>query len=128
MDVIADLPAYPQWSDGMESVQVLEANPDGTPLVAHFDFASGPLKDDFVLRYDWHGTDYVAWTMTEGKVLRRQEGRYTLTPNADGTVTVTYDLVVELSVPMIGALKRKAEKKIVRSALAGLKQRVESLT
>jgi hypothetical protein len=34
---------------------------------------------------------------------------------------------VDISIPMIGLLKRKAEKVIVDTALKGLKKRVESL-
>jgi hypothetical protein len=39
---------------------------------------------------------------------------------------VTYQLAVDLTIPMIGMLKRKGEKVIIDTALKGLKQRVES--
>jgi hypothetical protein len=39
---------------------------------------------------------------------------------------VTYRLRVDVSIPMIGMLKRRAEKVIIDTALKGLKQRVES--
>jgi hypothetical protein len=38
---------------------------------------------------------------------------------------VTYTLSVELSIPMIGMLRRKAEKIIIDTALKELKRRVE---
>ena len=44
MDVIADLPAYPDWSDGVEAVEVLETTPEGRPDRARFTFASGPIR------------------------------------------------------------------------------------
>jgi hypothetical protein len=40
--------------------------------------------------------------------------------------TVTYSLAVDLNIPMIGMLRRKAEKVIIDTALKGLKRRVES--
>ena len=40
---------------------------------------------------------------------------------------MTYRLAVDLSIPMIGMLRRKAEKVIIDTALKGLKKRVESL-
>ena len=67
------------------------------------------------------------WTLEEGSVIKQQDGTYTLIPNEDGTVTVTYDLMVELSIPMIGMIRKKAEKMIVKTALQGLKDRVDSL-
>ena len=36
-------------------------------------------------------------------------------------------IAVEVNIPMIGLIKRKAEKVIVDTALRGLKDRVESL-
>jgi len=38
---------------------------------------------------------------------------------------VTYELAVDLAIPMLGLLKRKAEKMIINTALKGLKARVE---
>ena len=40
---------------------------------------------------------------------------------------MTYQLTVDLSIPMIGMLKRKGERVIIDTALKGLKQRVEAL-
>lgn len=48
-----------------------------------------------------------------------------LAPKGSGT-EVTYELAVDLQIPMIGMLKRKAERKITDSALKDLKKRVES--
>jgi hypothetical protein len=39
---------------------------------------------------------------------------------------VHYRLAVDVKIPMIGMIKRKAEKVIVDTALKGLKKRVES--
>jgi len=47
-----------------------------------------------------------------------------LAPAGDAT-TVTYTLSVELNIPMIGMLRRKAEKIIIDTALKELKRRVE---
>ena len=39
---------------------------------------------------------------------------------------MTYSLTVDLAIPMLGMLKRKAEKVIMDTALKELKKRVES--
>jgi hypothetical protein len=41
---------------------------------------------------------------------------------------VTYRLALDLSIPLIGMIKRKGEKMIIDTALKGLKKRVETLT
>ena len=54
------------------------------------------------------------------------DGAYELADRG-GSTEVTYRLAVDISIPMIGMLKRKAEKVIIDTALKGLKKRVESL-
>lgn len=127
MDVIADLVLYPEWADGVQKIEVEESFDDGRPKLARFFFSSGPIKDEFVLLYDWHGHDSVDWELTEGSVINQEQGTYTLTDNGDGTVTVTYDLEVGINMPLPGFVKRKAAKQMVKVALDGLKKRVESL-
>ena len=53
------------------------------------------------------------------------DGSYVLTAGR-GATTVTYTLAVDTSLPMIGLVRRRAEKTIVDGALRGLKRRVEA--
>jgi ribosome-associated toxin RatA of RatAB toxin-antitoxin module len=127
MAVIADLEAYPQWTEGLTSVEVLSVyEDDDRPAEARFSLESGPIKDVYDLEYDWDGDSSVSWHLLNGQMLTAMDGTYQLAPTgADGT-TVTYRLTVDVKMPMIGMLKRKAEKMIVDTALKGLKKRVES--
>lgn len=127
MAVIADLATYPQWSDGIVSVQVLSVyEEDNRPADARFQVESGLIKDTYELEYDWNEERSVSWTLTKGDLLKAMDGSYTLTDNGNGTTTVQYRLSVDVRIPMIGAMKRKAEKVIIDTALKGLKKRVES--
>ncbi len=126
MAVIADLPAYPEWSDGMKSVEVLTEYEDGRPGDARFVLESGPIKDTYELEYEWDGDLAVSWTLTKGSMLKGMDGSYRLSDGGDGTTTVVYRLAVDVAVPMIGLIKRRAEKAIIDTALRGLKERVES--
>jgi ribosome-associated toxin RatA of RatAB toxin-antitoxin module len=127
MDVIADLRRYPEWSDGVQSVTVLTEYEDGRPADARFVVDAGAIKDTYELEYDWaDDSSSVTWHLTTGHMLKALDGSYDLTANGDGTTTVVYRLAVDVSIPMIGMIKRKAEKVIVDTALKGLKERVES--
>jgi ribosome-associated toxin RatA of RatAB toxin-antitoxin module len=127
MAVIADFPAYPEWAQGMKSAEVLETGADGRGTKVHFVLEASPIKDAYTLSYVWDGDASVTWTLVEGKMLKAMEGAYVLRPQGGGAATeVTYRLAVDLSIPMIGLLKRKAEKVIIDTALKGLKKRVES--
>lgn len=128
MAVIADLAEYPAWSDGINSVEVLSLyEDDDRPADARFVIESGVIKDTYELEYDWTGDTSVSWHLTKATVLTALNGRYDLTDKGDGTTAVQYTLEVDVKMPMIGMLKRKAEKVIVDTALKGLKARVESL-
>lgn len=127
MAVIADLPAYPDWSDGITQVTVLAVyEDDNRPADARFVLNSGAIKDTYELEYDWDDDRSVSWTLTKGDMLTAMDGSYQLTDNGDGTTTVHYRLSVDVKIPMIGMIKRKAERVIVDTALKGLKKRVES--
>jgi ribosome-associated toxin RatA of RatAB toxin-antitoxin module len=126
MAVIADLAAYPEWSDGITSVEVLSVyEEDGRPADARFHLDSGPIRDDYELEYDWDGDTEVTWKLTKGDMVTAMDGMYRLSPSGDST-TVLYRLAVDVKIPMLGMIKRKAEKVIVDTALKGLKERVES--
>ncbi len=128
MAVIADLPAYPDWSDGITSVTVLALyEDDNRPADARFVLDSGAIKDTYELEYDWDGDTSVSWTLTKGDMLTAMNGAYELTDNGNGSTTVHYRLSVDVKIPMIGMIKRKAERVIVDTALKGLKKRVESV-
>jgi ribosome-associated toxin RatA of RatAB toxin-antitoxin module len=126
MAVIADFPAYPEWAQGMKEAEVVEEGADGRADQVHFELEAAPIKDSYTLAYEWQGDSAVRWNLVEGRMLKAMEGAYELRPSGGGT-EVTYRLAVELSIPMIGMLRRKAEKVIIDTALKGLKKRVEAL-
>jgi carbon monoxide dehydrogenase subunit G len=126
MAVIADFPAYPEWTGAVKQVDVLSSYPDGRAEQVHFVLDAGAVKDSYALAYDWDGDAEVRWTLAEqGKMLTAMDGAYTLGDNGDGTTEVTYRLAVDVKIPMIGMFKRKAEKVIIDTALKELKKRVE---
>jgi uncharacterized membrane protein len=125
MTVIADFPAYPQWVAAAKDVEVLENGADGRATRVHFVLDAGAVKDDYVLAYTWDGDRRVSWTLVQGQMQKRQDGSYTLV-DKDGRTEVTYSITIDLSIPMLGMIKRKAEKVILDTALKELKKRVES--
>jgi ribosome-associated toxin RatA of RatAB toxin-antitoxin module len=126
MAVIADFDSYPVWAQGVKSADVVEDGSAGRAQQVHFELDASPIKDSYTLSYDWRGDDAVTWTLVEGKMLKAMDGAYELDQQGAST-EVTYRLAVDISIPMIGMLKRKAEKVIIDTALKGLKKRVESL-
>lgn len=128
MAVIADFDAYPSWATGVRSAEVVEPGAAGDR--AHrvrFTLDAAPIRDTYELLYTWDDDRSVSWSLAEkATVLTALDGTYALAETAGGT-RVTYQLAVDVAVPLLGTLKRKAEKVIIDAALSGLKQRVETL-
>ena len=122
--VIADFESYPDWANGVKRTEVLDSREDGRAAQVKFNIDQGPIKDEYVLAYEW-AADGVSWTLVKGNMQKSQQGSYLLEPAGGGT-KVTYTLSVQLVVPMIGLFRRKAEKMIMDTALKELKRRVEN--
>jgi ribosome-associated toxin RatA of RatAB toxin-antitoxin module len=127
MEVIGDFPAYPQWATGVKKADVVAEGPEGWADQVYFVLDVSPIKDEYTLAYEWDGYDAVTWTLVEGKMLRALDGAYLLKDLGNGSTEVTYRLSLDVSIPLIGMLKRKGEKILIDTALKGLKKRVESL-
>lgn len=127
MDVIADFPEYPSWVAAAKQVDVLETNPDGKASRVRFVLDAGVIKDTYELAYTWAPDGLkVSWELVSGGIQKAQSGSYTLEPQSGGTSTkVIYELMVDLAIPVIGLLKRRAEKVITDTALKELKKQVE---
>jgi len=122
LEVIADVAHYPEWVGSMQSAEVLTQT-DGHPERVEMVLSHPLLTDRCVLAYDWQ-PGRVSWRLLQGAVLTAMDGSYELRRSGPGT-TVTYALAVDADLPMIGLLRRTAEKTIIDGALRGLKRRVE---
>ncbi|HMM95882.1 SRPBCC family protein [Phycicoccus sp.] len=128
LDVIAAFEEYPEWAEQVKACTVLTEDGDGWADQVEFTLDAGAIKDQYVLEYDWDvaedGTGTVSWHLVRATLLKGLTGSYTL-ERAGGGTRVAYSLEVDLTIPMIGMLKRKAEKLIIDAALSELKKRVE---
>lgn len=126
MDVIADIGSYPDWVAEYKETEVLEIDDQGYPKTAKLVLDAAVLKDTMVLAYTWPADrTSVTWSLVSSSLLRALDGKYLLSPKGAGT-DVTYELSVDLVIPMIGLLKRKAERRLTDTALKDLKKRVEA--
>ena len=128
MDVIADFGAYPDWATGVKAADIVVGSDDGRAKQVHFVLDATPIRDEYDLGYTWDGNRSVSWSLAEkGSMLKSMDGAYVLEPLDGDKTRVTYQLAVDVSIPLLGMLKRKAEKVIIDTALKGLKKQVEAL-
>lgn len=127
MGVIADFGRYPEWTGEVKEAEVLGTDAAGRAEQVRLVLDAGAIKDDHTLAYTWISATEVRWSLVKSQMLRTLDGSYALAGLDGGARTeVTYQLTVDVKIPMLGMIKRKAEKVIIDRALAGLKKRVEA--
>jgi uncharacterized protein YndB with AHSA1/START domain len=126
--IAVDFEHYPEWAADIKSVDVLERDDQGRGKKVRFRAAAMGQSIRYTLEYDYADAPRtLAWVQTEGDVTRKLDGSYVFEPTDDGTGTqMTYHLVAELKVPVVGFIKRRAESRILGTALRELKARAES--
>ena len=127
--VATDFARYPEWATDVKHVSVERTDDDGRGGDVMFRAAAMGRSTTYTLRY-YYGSNplRIAWKLVEGDLTRKLDGEYEFQPvNGDNTQTeVIYHLEVDLVVPIPGFVKRRAESRIIRTALEDLRQRVEA--
>jgi uncharacterized membrane protein len=122
--VAEDVAAYPDWAQGVKSVEVLETDDDGRVLRASFTISGFVKEISYTLTYEHDHPGRMSWEADAGPDVKELTGSYDFAPKGDKTV-VTYALRVQPNFPVPGFAMRQGEKQIIGAALRGLKRRAE---
>lgn len=126
LGVITDFEAYPQWTGEVKDARIEERDDAGRATKVWFRMDAGALRDEHTLAYEYPADSEVRWTLVSSNMMRALDGSYVVAATETGS-HVTYQLAVDVKLPMVGLLKRKVEKLIIDRALSGLKKRVEAV-
>ena len=125
--VVTDFEHYVDWASDVKRSAVLERDSEGRPLEVEFRAAAFGRSTTYCLRYDYNRAPHqLNWHQTSGDLTESLAGQYRFEPVGDDT-KVTYDLEVELSVPIPSFIRVRAAHRIQTQALHELKVRSESL-
>ena len=125
--VVTDFANYSRWVSDLKMIQVVERDTEGRALEVEFRAAAFGRSTTYSLRYDYsRAPQVVAWHQTAGDLTTTMNGQYRFDPEGAGT-RVTYDLEVELGVPIPAFVKSRAAHRIQTQALFELKTRAEQL-
>jgi ribosome-associated toxin RatA of RatAB toxin-antitoxin module len=134
-ETILDFERYPTWAADIKEVKVLDRDPEGRGTTVSWRAAAFGRSTTYTLRYDYsNAPKQVSWVLDHGDITSKLDGAYTFEPadlgagpddSPDATL-VTYMLEVELKIPLPGFVKRRAENRIISTALKELRARVEA--
>jgi ribosome-associated toxin RatA of RatAB toxin-antitoxin module len=123
--VVTDFEHYMDWVSDLKRIDVLERDADGRPLEVEFRAAAFGRSTTYTLHYDYsRAPDVLAWHQSRGDLTSTLNGQYRFEPTPDGTL-LTYDLEVEMSVPIPSFIKSRAAYRIQDQALRELKSQAE---
>jgi uncharacterized membrane protein len=124
--VAAAFENYPEWVGDIKEVTVHERDAAGRGTLVRFRTAAFGRSTSYTLRYDYsHAPTTLSWVEVTGDLTSKLDGAYVFEAGDDGTA-VTYHLEAELKFPIPGFVKRRAEGRIMHTALRQLKARVEA--
>lgn len=127
-DTLTDFERYPEWAGDLKEARVVERDDQDRALVVEYRAAAMGRSTTYRLRYDYTDAPHrLGWQLDTGDIQRELDGAYELRP-ADGDAAVTdvsYELSIDLIMPIPGFVKRRAEARILKTALDELKARVE---
>ena len=124
--VLLEFERYPEWAADIKDVDVRERDDEGRGTLVAYRAAAMGQSARYTLAYDYSDIpNSMSWKLVEGSIMRVLDGSYTFAAQDSGTL-VTYHLEVDLVVPIPGFVKRRAEGKIMGTALRELKKFVES--
>jgi hypothetical protein len=126
LEVLADLPHYPEWSAVHKRATVEASYPSGRPKRATMAVRAAGMTDEQTIDYEWH-RDGLDWKLVHSGQQRSQVGHYTITKGTDGTSHVHYELSIDPTIPVPGFLARTIMKKAAVSATEGLRHRIEDV-
>lgn len=125
--VVSDIERYPEWAGDIKEVSVQSRDAEGRPAEVTFRAGAFGRSSSNTLSYDYSlAPRALSWKQTAGDLTSKFDGRYSFEKADNGGTEVTYTLEVELRVPLPGFIKRRAQSRIMHTALEELKARVES--
>jgi ribosome-associated toxin RatA of RatAB toxin-antitoxin module len=126
-EVLTDFERYPEWAADIKAVSIDQRDEDGRPFLVTYRAAAFGRSTSYTLRYDYSGAPRtLSWVQVGGDLTRRLDGEYVIESTDEGNADVSYRLVVDLKVPLPGFVKRRAEGRIMVTALRELRARVEA--
>jgi ribosome-associated toxin RatA of RatAB toxin-antitoxin module len=126
--VVTDFEHYAEWVSDLKRVDVFERDTLGRALEVEFRAAAFGRSTTYALRYDYdHAPEVLTWHQTRGDLTSTLSGQYRFEPVSEGTL-LTYDLEVELLVPIPAFVRSRAAQRIQTQALRELKARAEGIS
>lgn len=115
--VLSDYASYPDFMDGVKSVEILSTKSDSTKVKYNIDIIK---KFTYTLDLVAKENKSVSWTFDSGDLFKKNNGKWDLKDLGDGTTEVTYTIDIDFKIMVPGMIS----KKLVSSNLPSMMKQV----
>ena len=124
--VAIDYERYPEWATDVKEVEVLDRDAEGRGTRVKYKISALGNTIGYILAYDYSDAPGgFTWKLEKAQVLSQLDGAYRFDADGGGT-RVSYTLLVNITFPMPGFMKKAAAGMIVNNAMKQLKGYVEA--
>lgn len=124
--ILLDVESYPAWQATVDSVEVVERDPQGRPLVCRFNAVEGDLEANWILQYDYSELFRFEYFMLEGTAMKRNDGSYAIAERPDGTSEVSATIGFDLDWPLPAAQIEQLAGVAINALFEAIKTRAEN--
>ena len=115
--VLSDYSSYPDFMDGVKSVEILSTKSNSTKVKYNIDIIK---KFTYTLDLVAKENKSVSWTFDSGDLFKKNNGKWDLKDLGDGTTEVTYTIDIDFKIMVPGMIS----KKLVSSNLPSMMKQV----
>lgn len=125
IEALTDFDTFPDWQSAVMESEVLERDAEGRGSRIRMKVDAKIRKVEYIVRYSYDLPNGFSWEQESGD-LKENTGKYTFSPNDDGTTDVTVDIVAEVGFFVPGPMKNLIREQSLKNSMRELKKRVES--
>lgn len=123
---IIDYKTYPEFVDGVESVDIADQSKDGATVTMNLNLIK---KISYKIKLSHQENKEVSWSLVSGDIMKVNNGRWSLKDLGNGKTEVTYSLEVELKgfLPGLGMIEKTLVSTNLPTAMKSFAKRAASL-
>lgn len=123
---IIDYKSYPEFVDGVESVDIADQSKDGATVTMNLNLIK---KISYKIKLSHQENKEVSWSLVSGDIMKVNNGRWSLKDLGNGKTEVTYSLEVELKgfLPGLGMIEKTLVSTNLPTAMKSFAKRAASL-
>lgn len=121
-DTLVDYESYPEFVDGVKSINVLECDEEGALVEYSLNLIK---KFKYTLKLEHKRPNQISWSFDSGDLFKKNSGSWELKDLGDGKTEVAYKLELEIKGFVPGAIVKKLAASSLPAMMESYHQRAK---